>query len=47
MQMRFYEFSRLSIFFPIGDLHIVFYRLHGSSTNSNIPLYPRKGEKIF
>ena len=42
-----YEFSRLSIFFSSCDFHNVFYSLYGSSTNNNLPQYPRKGEKIF
>jgi hypothetical protein len=42
-----YEFYRLSIFFPSCDFHDDFYSLHGSSTNTNLSQYPRKGKKIF
>ena len=34
--MRLYEFSGLSIFFPSGDLHNVFYRLYGYPTNGKL-----------
>ncbi len=45
--MRFYEFYRLSIFFPSCDFHGIFYSLDGYSTNTNLSQYPRKSEKIF
>jgi hypothetical protein len=42
-----FELSRLSVFFPSCDFHDDFYSLYGSSTNTNLSQYPRKGEKIF